>query len=927
MKNLFSSFKTPAWEQRDPELRAVAVRDESAPELIDKLPEIAAQDPEPAVRRAALGRISVPALLLERQRNDTDAVTRVAAMTRLTRLLLDPVAGLAPGARLSAIGLELPNDLLEKVAESAPEVEARRAALTRVSRAGFLLRRCIDESDAGLRELLLERIEGEEALDRVAESLRKRDKTLSRRARDRADALRLARGDADALQRHAMALCDTLTAWAQSLPEDVEQRLERLQQDWSAHREKVDSPLQARVDAYATRVRDAIARREQRAVERDAPPPAVPDAGPEAVAPIAMQGEAAYPAEVAPAETPPAAAVPKGPDWSEFDRVLGDAHRAAVAKHLGDAKPALQRAQALLAGLPKPDRARRDRLSETEQKIDELDQWQRWSGNRVRARLCDEMEAFLATSHHPYAVANRVRELQQEWAKIEAAEPGDADRTSGLARRFRALCGRAMAPTKPYFEQRHALREQRREAVEAKLGEAAPEALAALSVPATIGLRRQLMEALRTLDELEPKARTPLARRLREALGRIDARLASEREDAALGRRKLIAKLRRELTHADPATALALARDAQQQWKTMPRATREQEPELEAELKALIDPLFAREREQREQTSAEAGRVAAESRRILEELGTLAQGGADALSHAEGRIATLQAAWRELHANDAAREREAGRDSGRGPGLRDAGRGAGRDGARGAGARDAGRAGHGAGRGPRDAGGPGSRDARGPRGADRGDARGAPRDARARDPGRGDRREGGFDGRRGGARGNDGERAFDQAVAQVRQAQSALESSRRGARLQAIADAAELIAAVAYDTLGNDDASTRWNDLALDDADRRRLLPRWQQAQSRDAFTRAHDAAQHAAEIWLVEAELDAGLDSPSDAQPLRRQRQMQRLATRLQGAVSTGVDLRERMLQWAALEPLPPETVAAFQARVRAVLQKWGAG
>jgi hypothetical protein len=79
--------------------------------------------------------------------------------------------------------------------------------------------------------------------------------------------------------------------------------------------------------------------------------------------------------------------------------------------------------------------------------------------------------------------------------------------------------------------------------------------------------------------------------------------------------------------------------------------------------------------------------------------------------------------------------------------------------------------------------------------------------------------------------------------------------------------------------------------------------------------------------IWLVEAELDAGLDSPSDAQPLRRQRQMQRLATRLQGAVSTGVDLRERMLQWAALEPLPPETVAAFQARVRAVLQKWGAG
>ena len=56
MKNLFSSFKTPSWEQRDPEQRAAAVRDENAPELIAKLPGIAAQDPEPAVRRAALER-------------------------------------------------------------------------------------------------------------------------------------------------------------------------------------------------------------------------------------------------------------------------------------------------------------------------------------------------------------------------------------------------------------------------------------------------------------------------------------------------------------------------------------------------------------------------------------------------------------------------------------------------------------------------------------------------------------------------------------------------------------------------------------------------------------------------------------------------------------------------------------------------------
>jgi exonuclease SbcC len=851
---IFTAFKSPAWENRDPALRAAAVRDETAPELVAKLPDIAAQDAEAAVRSAAVARLSVPAQVLARHRDDADAGVRAAALARLTKLMLDAKAGLAPGARFSALSLDLPNELLEKIAESAPDVDSRRAALSRVSRSGFVQRRCIEETDAGLRAELLERIDGEEALDRVGEALRKRDKTLSRRARDRAEALRLARNDAGALLRYAAELCESLTLWAQQQPEDIAARVESAQTLWTARRESFDAAMQTRVEAYFARVQDACARRVARAIE----PVATPDAGPEAVAHTATETPAG-------SYTPPSTPTPVvEADWSEFDRLLADANRALVARHLGEAKPAWQRVLDALAALPRPDRARSARLGEVQGRIDELDQWQRWSGNRVRARLCDEVEALIGAGLHPDAVANKVKELQQEWARIEATEPGDADRTSGLAKRFRALCGRVMAPTRPYFEQRHALREQRRESLDALLRETTDELIAASSVPAAIGLRRRLVEALRSLDELEPKARTALAKRLREGLARLDAYLDTQREDAALGRRKLIARLRRELTHADPATALDLARQAQLEWKQLPRAAREHEAALEQELRALIDPLFAKERSQRDEASQLATKNEQESRRILDALAALADGDAATLAHADGRIAALGAEWKALHASTAPTPPP-------------------------------------------------------PRGSDRDRGRDGRRDPRERSDRRNEPRRN--DGRGPGAR--DTERAFDQAVARVRSAQQVQEQSRRGVRLRTLVEAFDLIAAIEAHGAG-DDATARWEALALEEADRRRLGARWQAALQASSPAATDAKREREAELWLVAAELDHGLDSPATAQAIRRELQMERLASRLQGGDASARAPLDRLMDWIALGPLDPDQHPARRQRLDRVLEVW---
>jgi hypothetical protein len=141
----------------------------------------------------------------------------------------------------------------------------------------------------------------------------------------------------------------------------------------------------------------------------------------------------------------------------------------------------------------------------------------------------------------------------------------------------------------------------------------------------------------------------------------------------------------------------------------------------------------------------------------------------------------------------------------------------------------------------------------------------------------------------------------------VRQAQAVRDAARRGERLQALAEASALFAQVEQDEIGEHLAKEQWNALALDETDRRRLHVRWEQAQTQRGIVAVDDAAERAAEAWLVEAELDAGVESPAAAQAARRQLQMQRLATRMQGAGAAQVDARARMLAWALLGSLDP--------------------
>lgn len=850
---LFARFRRPLWEHPETLRRAEAVRSETAPELIRLLPQIAASDSAVEVRRAAIARIDSAETLLGLLAAEKDGSCREAILGRVRARLLDAKVPAAERQQLASHAA-LPAELAETMAESAPEPELREAAVLRLNKPGLLQRRCLKDPDPALRLRLLEHISDEAMLDRIAEAARGQDKALSRRARDKADALKLARGDAGAITHRALHLGSTFDALARSLPVDADAQLAALDAEVEQLAPRLDAGLLRRLQGHAVSARAAVnalktahlpkpepqpAALEAASVDAAAADPAEADAAmpvaepvvgatSEAAAADAATGTAVDVIDAVAAATDSQAAAPAAAPAPQLpDEALRDALKQGLAgveeQRLGIAKPALETARARLAAGIKATPGQREKLRELEAGVAEMERWQRWAGNKVRARLCDEVEALIGSGLHPDAVANRVKELQDEWTRVEAAEPDHGEHATGISKRFRALCHRALAPARPYFEQRRALRSQKAEAVDAAISvltaeiEQAPEDLKPL--------RERVVAALRELDEVEPRARAALGKRLRAQLDQLDALRDARNQAAVEGKQALLERLR-FAARGDAAQAINVAKAIQQEWRNAPRADRKTEDRLWAELRGIVDPLFEAARAGVQARTEALAAVEAERRGLVEAVQALAQ--SDDLAQIDAQLAELEARWQAQQ-----------------PQVEDSGSDA--------------------------------RPGRPPRDRSQGDRFGGERGERnERRPRPPRAAEGSL------------EREFEKSVERLRAAQKAQREARAKHALQSLLDASI-------------DGS---KDDALSDAERREL-----------SAARARDISSESSEDTLIGLELDAGIDSPAESATRRRELQMQRLAERM-GSGAARPDARGALLAWAAHAPQAEAAQNARAAR-----------
>lgn len=655
-------FRKPRWQSKDAATRRDAVAHDTASELVAQLAQFAREDADAQVRLAALRRLADPALAQRMASDDADADVRKQARALWLDLLVGThAAAPSPAERLRLLRAQDDAELVERVATQAAEPELRRAALERVSKPSLLFARASEDRDAAIRLALVERIDDEKQLERLAERARKTDKQLSRRARERIEALRIARGDGGTLEQRARQLCERIEQLLRgSGSQQEESALAAQWHDVEAH---APAALRARFDTARALLAEARAPRV--VVE-------VIDASPEEVPEVVVESSAssvdADAVETAPEVTANLIAQARFAASIDEAQAARRQHREAQNALIDDLRSAQrERSEALEAGASARAHAAQARIDALRKQIDaplpqslvdglasddaryaELARWQHWADNQRRVQLCEDIEALPAAGLHPDAVAAKVRDAQREWQLLGKVEAGSA-RIGGLGRRFHAACRAAIEPAQGYFRKRQELREGHAAQFAVLLERVAALPADDADIGAVSTLRRETVDALRSLDRVEPRERKALAQSFKNALATLDAHVDRRNAGVEAAKAALIAQAQK-LADEMPRGAVASARELQERWRTSGNGKRGRDQAQWTQFRESIDRVFAQLDAQRAERVQRDNESRAQAEALCVELEAIA---AAPESAERGAVARIETAWKAMRVDDA----------------------------------------------------------------------------------------------------------------------------------------------------------------------------------------------------------------------------------------------------------------------------------
>jgi hypothetical protein len=263
---ILNRFFRPKSQQNDPRVRLQALQkllpDDPA------LADFAQRDEDPAIRCAALNRLTAITLVQHMATADASPEVRETAAKRFRDLL----AGAEPQKptlqeRLAVLP-SLEPALVEFLAVHAKEAELRMAALGLITDEALLTRIAIHDPTAAVRFAALAHVRQTAALEEIAKHSRNRDKRIFRTARERLDAAR------DERQRTTLAerLCQEMENLTWDGAAGIHAgRFPRLELEWRQVQDCADEILQARFAQARARFVDQRQRSTtQRIAQQDA---------------------------------------------------------------------------------------------------------------------------------------------------------------------------------------------------------------------------------------------------------------------------------------------------------------------------------------------------------------------------------------------------------------------------------------------------------------------------------------------------------------------------------------------------------------------------------------------------------------------------------------------------------------------------------
>lgn len=467
----------------------------------------------------------------------------------------------------------------------------------------------ISGSSTRVRQLAAQRIEDADEADRLGRQMRDRDKSVFRILKAKSDVRRAEQQRQAQLESDIVGACVALERFSLHVYDALYvPSFEHFEARWRALEDKAPPDIRERarlaidrcLAVMASHVHERMQQAEAAAAEaarRVAKAEAAAEAE-ETARVQALQAAEAAQAAAASREAAQRAHDEQRAAEAHAERQLGaliaKAQGALRAGHTGPAA-GIRRAIAERLGETTPPALIARRLQSLDAKLNELKEWKDYAAAPKRAELIADMEALVGSSEPPPKLAERIRDLRDQWKTVSK---GIVLETEADWQRFDRAAEAAYQPCMEYFAQQARVRaenvERRRSVLQRLL---AFEDSQAGEHPDWRLIAQVLREARlewRAISPVERATNKPVERDFDAALDRLQARLDAWHASNLAAKQALLERAQALLAIEDPREALASLKALQNQWRTIGTTPRDREQGLWHEFRARCDAVYQR---------------------------------------------------------------------------------------------------------------------------------------------------------------------------------------------------------------------------------------------------------------------------------------------------------------------------------------------
>lgn len=272
-----------------------------------------------------------------------------------------------------------------------------------------------------------------------------------------------------------------------------------------------------------------------------------------------------------------------------------------AAGELKKADPLYQSLQAALdlihaSELPKQATADiAQRLRHLAPQLRELQHWRRWGADQHREGLCAEMDALIHKDLPLAALAEQLHALQMDWKQLDQSG-SPANQT--LWEQFHAASELVFARCRPFMEAQAAEREANRRARE-QVCQQLEEFLkqvdwARVEWKKILRAERDTRQMWATIGVTEGRHRKVLERRFHQSMRQLDRRLDAERKVNQAFKQELIERVRALAEVTDLDAAIEQTKTLQREWHTTVPTHQKIENRLWQNFRTACDAVFER---------------------------------------------------------------------------------------------------------------------------------------------------------------------------------------------------------------------------------------------------------------------------------------------------------------------------------------------